>query len=104
MDIFYTPKQVNTNSNMGMSLSKSPLKPKLVVAKLLSGNHSKNILVHDFAGLTQADFEIAHEKSYVAEFLTLQITKTPLSSVQLADFITLNPQTVGGSARSADKS
>jgi acetoin utilization deacetylase AcuC-like enzyme len=70
MDIFYTPKQVNTNNNMGISFSKSPLKPKLVMDELLSGIHAKDLVIHDFNGLTQADFEIAHKISYVKEFLT----------------------------------
>ena len=69
MEVFYTPKQVNTGGNMDRSFSKSPLKPKLVVDKLLSGKCGDKVIIHDFKGLTQEDFEIAHEKSYVEEFL-----------------------------------
>lgn len=70
MDIFYNPKQVPSSHSMEKSYSKSPLKPKLVVEKLLSGECSSKITVHDFEPLTRKDFEIAHDKNYVDAFLT----------------------------------
>jgi len=70
MDIFYTPKQVTSSENMVNSCSKSPIKPRLVVKKLLAGEHSNKITVHDFEPLTRKDFEIAHDKNYVDAFLT----------------------------------
>lgn len=54
---------------MSGSFSKSPLKPKLVVEKLLSGKYADKVLIHDFKRLTQEDFEIAHKTDYVQEFL-----------------------------------
>ena len=59
MDIFYTPKQVTSSENMVNSCSKSPIKPRLVVKKLLAGEHSNKITVHDFEPLTRKDVEIA---------------------------------------------
>ena len=70
MNIFYTPKQVPSSENMVNSCSKSPIKPRLVVEKLLSGKHSNKITVHDFEPLTRKDFKIAHDKNYVDAFLT----------------------------------
>lgn len=43
MDIFYSPKQVPSSHSMEKNYSKSPLKAKLVVEKLLSGECSSKM-------------------------------------------------------------
>jgi acetoin utilization deacetylase AcuC-like enzyme len=52
------------------SVSKSPLKPKLVMEALQNGKLGDKIKVHsDFAPLTQKDYNIAHTDRYVEAFL-----------------------------------
>lgn len=66
---FYTPKQVNDDNTMDDSVSKSPLKPKLVMEALLKGKFKDKIQVHgDFEALTRDDFLIAHTETYVDAF------------------------------------
>ena len=65
---FYTPKQVLENDKTS-NYSKSPLKPKLLLAylkqKKLLGNFS---ITDDFKPFTKTDFRMAHHKSYVDDF------------------------------------
>ena len=70
MEIFYHPKQVPSSQTMKNSYSKSPIKPRLVVEKLLSGECGNKITLRDFEPLARKDFEIAHDKNYVDAFLT----------------------------------
>lgn len=67
---FYTYKQVNNDYTMTYSLSKSPLKPKLVMNKLQE-THALDIITHnEFDPLTKEDFLIAHSEEYVDSFFS----------------------------------
>ena len=59
------PEMVNTSATMGDSVTKSPLKPKLVVEALLKGKHQLKIDLHDFEPITVEDLKIAHTYEYI---------------------------------------
>lgn len=69
LKIFYTPKQVLQVPEAG-NYSKSPLKPRLVVNKLLSLDGSQDMfeVVDSFRPFNHTDFYMAHEFWYVNEF------------------------------------
>lgn len=69
LKIFYTPKQVLQDIST-RNYSKSPLKPKLVVNKLMSFDKAEQIFeINDsFRPFVHTDFEMAHEEFYVSEF------------------------------------
>jgi acetoin utilization deacetylase AcuC-like enzyme len=67
MELFYTSLMVN-EEGMASSISKSPMKPKLVVEALLDGDYSSHINQRDVTPLNREDFYIAHTKEYVDAF------------------------------------
>jgi acetoin utilization deacetylase AcuC-like enzyme len=65
LKIFYREEMVNDDYSMELSVSKSPLKPKLVVENLLKGPLKSLIEVSSFEPLGKDDFTIAHDSTYV---------------------------------------
>lgn len=67
--VFYTPKQVNTNSNIIGITSRSPLKPMLLMRAFNSLPMGNNLDIDSsFAPFTNDDFKIAHTETYVESF------------------------------------
>jgi len=63
---FYTEQQAIKEA---VGLSRSPMKPYLLMEKLKKSSLSDFLEVHsNFSAFSNEDFEIAHEKNYVEEF------------------------------------
>ncbi len=66
---FYTPEQVCLKHIENESFSKSPLKPRLLMAYLQQHGFEKVLDIRsDFAPFAQNDFLTAHTKAYVNDF------------------------------------
>lgn len=88
---FYNHKQVLADSKNG-NFSKSPLKPKLLLAYLLNNGFDKYFeITEDFAPFEKEDFYLAHNKEYVDGFFAgdpRQASKNGLAwSPQFADSV-----------------
>lgn len=67
--VFYTEKQVNTHANIADALSKSPLKPVLLMKSLDVLGFGKNLDIDpNFLPFKDEDFLLAHTKHYVESF------------------------------------
>lgn len=76
---FYTPDQV-LQENIALSVSKSPLKPKLVMEDLLKIASSFVEVNSDFPPFVKEDFCIAHTQSYVESVFHFNKPGVKLSS------------------------
>jgi acetoin utilization deacetylase AcuC-like enzyme len=67
--IFYTPKQVNTNTNIIGTTSRSPLKPMLLMRAFSDLGFDKHFDINStFEPFTDGDFKLAHTTKYVDAF------------------------------------
>ncbi len=69
INVFYTPKQVCTESIQEKSYSKSPLKPKLLMQYLIDHGFGEYLqFCDDFPTFGKKDFLLAHTLEYVNDF------------------------------------
>lgn len=69
LKVYYTPKQVLNHDSISMSVSKSPLKPMLLMRQFEQLGLEKYMSFEtDFLPFTNEDFEIAHNKTWITKF------------------------------------
>lgn len=68
--VFYTPKQV-LSEDSSRNYSKSPLKPKLLLAHMVEAGLGTNLdITGKFRPYNAYDFQLAHKEEYITNFFT----------------------------------